>query len=182
MDGAIGSAGGRNLYEDRLSLPVIAAEEPPHVDEGDMSDNGGGAYYVRLRCPTGDAKITGPGDYGRLRVPYVIHAVGPAYFHYDCLEDGDKLLRSAYVASLERAKEAKLEAVAFCLLSAGVFRGRQSMKEVLRIGMEAICGFEGYDELREVHICAYTGTEIKKLIEIAEEMDLQPYGLDLCQD
>ena len=45
-------SGGENLAEDRYKLPKIDG----------------------VRCPTGDAKLTGPGDYGSLGVPFVIHA------------------------------------------------------------------------------------------------------------
>ena len=87
---------------------------------------------------TGHAKLTGPGDYGDLRVPFVIHAVGPCYFDYDKLSEGDALLASAYRESLEQAHSAKLEQVAFSLLSAGVYRGEQTLHNVLLIGIETI--------------------------------------------
>lgn len=151
VDGAISTAGGPNLLADRKALP----------------EKGG------TRCPTGGAVITGPGSYGTLRVPYVIHAVGPNYMSFgNNLADGDKLLSSAYSQSLERAKEAELEAVAFSLISSGIFRGQRSKKEVLRIGMEAIADFDGYDKLKEVHMCAYSVADSDTLCEIAAELGL----------
>lgn len=153
VDGAISSAGGPNLLADRRALPEKKA---------------GG-----IRCPTGDAVITGPGSYGTLGVPYVIHAVGPKYMAFDNnLADGDKLLYSAYSQSLERAREANLEAVAFSLISSGIFRGRRSKREVLRIGVEAIADFGGYDELKEVHMCAYSAEDGDALCDIASELGL----------
>ena len=155
VDGAISTAGGPNLLADRTALP----------------EKGG------VRCPTGGAVITGPGSYGTLRVSYVIHAVGPNYMSFGSnLVEGDKLLRSAYSQSLERAKEAGLEAVAFSLISSGIFRGQRSKKEVLRIGMEAIADFDGYDELEEVHMCAYSAADSDTLCEIAAELGLPEIG------
>lgn len=143
VDGAISAAGGPNLMHDRLRLPFVADDGP--------SCRG-------VRCPTGEDVITGPGDYGDLSVSYVIHATGPNYML--CDEDldwdslvaaheegaepindylqGDALLRSAYVEAMRRAAEHGLAAVAFSLISSGIFRGRHSKKEVLKIGIEGI--------------------------------------------
>lgn len=162
VDGAISAAGGVDLRRDRIALPVVESysfdsDEETH-EEVDMRYN--------IRCPTGDAKLTGPGSYGSLQVPYVIHAVGPNYYSYPRVEDADTLLRSAYLNSLERAKEAKLKVVAFSLLSAGVFRGRRSQEDVLEIGLDAICEFGGYEELEEVHLCAFSTKELQILEDL----------------
>ena len=121
VDGAIGDAGGPALLEDRMNLPQL---EPG------------------MRCRTGSAVITGPNSYGSLSVPYVIHAVGPNYMQYDDTEEeiaqGDELLSSAYTTSLECGKNQNIEAIAFALLSAGIFRGKRSVDEVLRSGIDAI--------------------------------------------
>eukprot|EP00584_Thalassiosira_punctigera_P002062 CAMPEP_0172528708 /NCGR_PEP_ID=MMETSP1067-20121228/3012_1 /TAXON_ID=265564 ORGANISM="Thalassiosira punctigera, Strain Tpunct2005C2" /NCGR_SAMPLE_ID=MMETSP1067 /ASSEMBLY_ACC=CAM_ASM_000444 /LENGTH=228 /DNA_ID=CAMNT_0013312665 /DNA_START=33 /DNA_END=719 /DNA_ORIENTATION=+ len=152
VDGAIGNAGGPKLFEDRRALPMVG----PGV-----------------RCKTGSAVVTGPNSYGKLHNSYVIHAVGPNYRQFNKLADGDALLSSAYVSSLNCAKDANLEAVAFSLLSSGIFRGKRSQKEVLRTGMDAIANFDGYAELQEVHMCAFTEEEAKTLVEIADEMGLK---------
>ena len=120
-----------------------------------------------VRCPTGSAVITGPNSYGKLNTPYVIHAVGPDFQKTG--HEGDKLLTSAYMKSLECAKSAKLEAVAFnSLLSSGI-----SVKGVLKIGLAAILKFSSYAELKEVHMCALTKEEANDLIELAGEMGLE---------
>ena len=176
VDGAISNAGGPQLALDREALPIVR-----------------GRY---TRCPTGQAKLTGPassmtsastrvlsttnvsgqdpdGDtveadhdnsssssiatYGDLGVPYVIHAVGPNYMHFD--EENDvgtpnRLLRSAYQKSLDCCKlthttrpssdkqqqqqQPPIRAVGFSLLSAGIFRGDQALSSVLSIGVEAL--------------------------------------------
>lgn len=144
VDGAISSAGGPNLLSDRRAL----------------KENAPGR-----RCDTGSAKITGPNTYAQLKVPFVIHAVGPN-FNYVSEGQGDALLSSAYTESLNLAREHKIEAVAFSLLSSGVFRGNKSVSSVLENGVDAIRDFEGYDELEEVHLCAFNDKETSVLSSI----------------
>jgi len=138
-----------------------------------LSEAGGPGSGVR--CPTGSAVATGPNAYGALEVPYVIHAVGPNYLNYSSEEElalGDRLLASAYTSTMECGRDTNLEAIAFCLLSAGLFRGSRSVKEVLRIGLRAICQFEGYEGLKEVYVCGFTRKELSTLIAIADELGL----------
>lgn len=124
---------------------------------------------------TGHAKLTGPGDYGDLRVPFVIHAVGPCYCDYDELSEGDALLASAYRESLEQAHSAKLEQVAFSLLSAGVYRGEQTLHNVLLIGIETILEWtqQQHDEkessLTQVYMCGFNARECNALLDICED-------------
>lgn len=154
VDGAISDAGGPNLLQDRMNLPLLS--------EG-------------VRCKTGSAVITGPNNYNELNVPYVIHAVGPNYMQYDTEDEmacGDALLSSAYSASLECGKEHNLEAIAFALLSAGIYRGKRSVSDVLRIGIDAICNFDGYPSLQEVHLCAFNQREADTLIRVATDLGL----------
>ena len=153
VDGAISVAGGSNLLADRQALPLV--------------DGPGGR-----RCKTGSAVVTGPNSYDKLNTPYVIHAVGPNYNLIEDLNEGDKLLSSAYVASLACAESIKIEAIAFSLLSAGVYRGQRSVKEVLKIGVDAIYNFNGYAELQEVHLFAFSDIEVDALIDIANELSL----------
>ena len=155
VDGAISKAGGPALHSDRINLPVVAS------------------YGNAVRCRTGEAVMTGPATYGSLGVSYVVHAVGPNYTKCaDALWRGDESLAGAYNASMERAKEAKLEAVAFSLLSSGVFRGRRSLREILKIGVETICSFVGYAELKEVHLCAFDLDAKETLEDICNELGL----------
>mmetsp|Transcript_27477 Transcript_27477/g.34002 ORF Transcript_27477/g.34002 Transcript_27477/m.34002 type:complete len:222 (-) Transcript_27477:174-839(-) len=161
VDGAISAAGGEHLHEDRLALPVLKA-----VDSNTQN--------LYIRCPVGDAKITGPRKYDKLKVPYVIHAVGPNYWGYNnSTDEADELLVSAYEQSLNRAREVKLEAVAFSLLSAGVFKGARSLAEVLGIAVHTICDNHGYEELKEVHLFAFTQKEVDTLLEIAQNIGLK---------
>ena len=162
VDGAITTAGGEALAKDRLALPC---------------SRGG------IRCPTGQARITGPNTYGTLQVPYVIHAVGPNYMEYDTdnddntsnhgFDEPDSLLRSAYQASMECCRQASnppIETVAFSLLSAGVYRGNRDVKTILRLG---VCGirdwiYESEDcgALQEVTLCGFSTKEVDALLEV----------------
>ena len=155
VDGAISRAGGMALRNDRESLPQVS----PGV-----------------RCPTGRAVINGPGNYGELNAPYVIHAVGPKYSALDSevvSRGKDELLTSAYATSLVCGGREKLEAIAFSLLSAGVFRGAKTLEQVLAIGMLAICSFEGYKELKNVFVCAFTDEEAYALVSVAKKIGLE---------
>jgi O-acetyl-ADP-ribose deacetylase (regulator of RNase III) len=155
VDGAIGAAGGPSLLADRRALPIVGPG---------------------IRCKTGSAVPTGPNSYGKLRTSYVIHAVGPDYVQFTNLNEGDELLSSAYASSLECAENAHIEAIAFSLLSAGVYRGPRSVKEVLKIGMDAIYNFNGYAELREVHMFAFSDKEVDALLDVADELGLGSIG------
>eukprot|EP00816_Leptocylindrus_hargravesii_P005386 CAMPEP_0196817990 /NCGR_PEP_ID=MMETSP1362-20130617/63584_1 /TAXON_ID=163516 /ORGANISM="Leptocylindrus danicus, Strain CCMP1856" /LENGTH=208 /DNA_ID=CAMNT_0042195895 /DNA_START=154 /DNA_END=780 /DNA_ORIENTATION=- len=152
VDGAISSAGGSNLARDRRNLPI---------------EN---HYGVSVRCPTGQARMTGPNKYARLKVKYVIHAVGPNYHKYQSSQDAvayaDSMLLSAYTMSLDLAKQAKLEYVAFSLLSAGIFSGRQKKRRLLEMAVWSILNYDLYDEIKEIHICAYMDTEAEMLQDV----------------
>ena len=151
VDGAITAAGGIDLARDRLALPC---------QNGD------------IRCPTGSAVITGPGNYGDLQVPFVLHAVGPNYNFYDNFQVPDELLRSAYTSSLDRCHENGITDVAFALLSAGVFRGRREVKDVLRIGVAAIRDWSLVAptscKLNTITLCGFSEQETTLLLKICE--------------
>ena len=70
-----------------------------------------------VRCPTGEARIT-PGY--RLPARYVIHTVGPVW-HGGGRGEPDSLA-GCYRASLDLARQANLESIAFPAISCGVYR------------------------------------------------------------
>jgi len=165
VDGAITTAGGSLLQQDRQALPIVA----------------GG----NIRCPTGEAKLTScpPNkSYGTLGVQHVIHAVGPCYPEYPSFEVPDALLRDAYQASIQCAMKARLETICFSLLSAGVYRGKRSRQDVLRIGVKSICDTweeteQSPPSLKNVFMCAFSQAEVDTLLDIATNV-LQLEELD----
>ena len=149
VDGAISTAGGAELRKAREALPVLDKK--------------------RTRIPTGEAKLTVG---GALNADYCIHAVGPNYRVSMALgktaKECDLLLYSAYKSAMQRAQEQKCETIGFSLLSAGIFRGTRTVKQVLTIGLNAI-EENGYEGLKEVHMVGYTPTEIDVLVALVEE-------------
>lgn len=151
IDGAISSAGGPELLAARRALPEL--NKRGH------------------RCDVGDAKIT---KGGKLIAKWCIHAVGPNYHMYrkdlgKSLEDADRLLSSAYVATMARAREAKVATLAVCLLSAGIFKGGRSLDELLSIAVRAVEA-NVYPDLEEVHIVAFTDEEANVLVRTARKL------------
>jgi len=141
VDGAIAAAGGRELAEARLNLPILD-------------------HNRDVRCPVGEAKMT---IGGRLKAQYCVHAVGPNYniLVYDQrmpMEECDKIVSKAYRSALECAKSKSLRSVAFSLISASIFRGPQTLEAVLEAGIEGIQGGL-YPELKEVALVAFTQKE-----------------------
>ena len=95
VDGAIHRAAGPGLLAECRGLPQVR----PGV-----------------RCPTGEARITGG---HRLPAKHVIHTVGPVWEGGDAGEAA--LLASCYRASLQLAAAHGLASIAFPAISCGVF-------------------------------------------------------------
>ncbi len=85
--------------------------------------NAAGAAELQAACDqvapiqTGKAVIT-PGF--ALPAKHIIHAAGPVYSQTNP-KDSERLLRSAYLNSLQLAVEHKLESIAFPLISSGIY-------------------------------------------------------------
>ncbi|MGI5935707.1 MAG: macro domain-containing protein [Oscillospiraceae bacterium] len=84
---------------------------------------------------TGEAVIT-PGF--ALPAKYVIHTAGPVYSQYSP-EESEKLLRSAYISSLELAVENRCKSIAFPLISSGIYGYPKA--EALKVATSAIKAF-----------------------------------------
>ena len=164
VDGAISKAGGPTLHTDRTDLHATK------VRSGQL-----------VRCFTGDAVLTGPNHYGELLVPYVIHAVGPKYARYaekHKEEEADVKLANAYTASLARAQEVGIEAIAFSLISAGAYRGeKRTLHDIVQIALTTLCSMR-YEGLKEIHVCGFNENEYLTLIEVAHKLKL----VRVCND
>lgn len=157
VDGAIGRAGGDRLLAARKAWPQDA--------QG-------------VRIPTGECRATGPDSFGSLRVTYVLHTAGPNYQSIaspdacddveDSLKAGDALLAASYCNSMRCAKERSIELLGFSLISAGVYRGSQSLRAVLTIALDTIAQ-EAYEKLREVHLVAFAQDELDTLLWIVAQ-------------
>lgn len=148
IDGRIGELGGRALYEARVALPTL---------------NGTG---YGPRCAVGDAKMTIAGD---LPCDKVIHAVGPSFGSFPPFDQDLMLLANAYKNALALARAEGLTKVAFCIISAGIFRGGCSLLQVIETGLTAIISGV-YPELERVYFCAYSSQEQAAVFDTVNKM------------
>ena len=134
-------------------------------------------------CQTGHAKTTAAFDHHNTRL--IIHAVGPVY-RINKLKDGvepgspeatallagkNELLTAAYVSSLREAESHEVETLAFCLLSAGVFRGEQTLDVIVGLAADAIAQ-AAYPSLSNCHLVAYTSEEAAALQALATQLGM----------
>lgn len=156
VDDAINVAGGKALQEARKALPVVK-----DVNRRDGTP-------TEVRCPMGEVRVTIGGD---LKASWCIHAVGPNYNveakHGVTMEQCDELVANVYRRVIEAAKEKNLESVGFCLISAGMFRGKQSLTRVLEMGLTGIRD-AAYPGLKEVHVVGFTDAEQEALSQACE--------------
>lgn len=209
IDGAISRAGGPKLAYDRLQLPILQRDEPQNSGtnsnvasthdgiETNQDATNGRRYRTdgEIRCHTGSAVMTGPGDYGKLHVPYVIHAVGPDFHAYSNsnpqeITNGYILLRSAYQTSLDIAESNvhPITHIAFCLLSAGVYRAEQPLERIVHSGLSAISEWRRRPlevvvstttattpdkdtmNLKDIYVFAYTEKECEVLARCGQQI------------
>ena len=116
-------------------------------------------------CETGSAKITSA---YKLPCRYVIHAVGPRWA--DGKHGERKQLISCYRTSLELAKEAKCETVAFPLISSGIYGYPKD--QALRVAIDTISEF-----LLENDMTVFIVIFDKKAYRISEKLfsDIEEY-------
>ena len=85
--------------------------------------------------PTGQAKITSAYN---LRCDYVIHTVGPIV-QCELTNEHCKMLKSCYNSCLELAMKNKIDSIAFCCISTGVFGFPK--QEAAEIAVETVRNF-----------------------------------------
>jgi len=104
VDGAIHSAAGPRLLEACKNLPVVE------------TINTGPRGNLEIRCYVGKATITYGFD---LKVPYVIHTVGPHY--KDDTRQAPKDLMSCYYSCMQIALSQGLPEISFPAIGTGIF-------------------------------------------------------------
>ena len=72
------------------------------------------------------------------------------------------MLRSAYKAVLREARDKKIPVVACSLISAGIFRGSQTLAHVIGLAVDSIAEHV-YPELEYFILCGYTPEEKAEL-------------------
>eukprot|EP00197_Chlamydomonas_leiostraca_P011377 CAMPEP_0202867654 /NCGR_PEP_ID=MMETSP1391-20130828/9552_1 /ASSEMBLY_ACC=CAM_ASM_000867 /TAXON_ID=1034604 /ORGANISM="Chlamydomonas leiostraca, Strain SAG 11-49" /LENGTH=195 /DNA_ID=CAMNT_0049547713 /DNA_START=166 /DNA_END=753 /DNA_ORIENTATION=- len=137
VDGAIHMAAGGGLLR--------ACREVPEVEPG-------------VRCPTGEARITGG---FALPAKHVIHTVGPVY---EGAEESAPLLAAAYKSSLALANEHGLSRVAFPAISTGIYG--YPMHEAAQVALAACA--EAVGSLQEVHFVLFDTKALDSFRKVAE--------------
>lgn len=113
--------------------------------------------------PVGQAKITPAYN---LPSKYIIHTVGPM-IRWEVTEEDDRLLADCYRECLRLAAANRVESIAFCCLSTGVFRFPR--ERAAGIAIAAVKEFlETNDSIRKV------------IFNVFQEEDLQLYRELLC--
>jgi len=129
VDGAIHRAAGDGLYEECLKVPEVR----PGV-----------------RCPTGEARITGA---GRLPCKHVVHTVGPVYHGGKSGEP--ELLANCYRNSLQLAYDNGVRSIAFPSISTGVYG--YPAEEAAPIAVREVRAFQKIHGDIKVIFCMFNG-------------------------
>lgn len=108
--------------------------------------------------PTGNAKITKAYN---LPCDYVIHTVGPIVYDY-VTEKDEELLASCYRSCLEQAMKNRIQSIAFCCISTGVFRFPN--RKAAEIAVDTVRRFR-----------QETNSEIKVIFNVFKDMDYEIY-------
>ena len=125
---------------------------------------------LRLRCneimcaqgheePSDQAKIT-PGY--NLPCMYIIHTVGPIV-EGELTQEHERLLASCYRSCLKLAPAHRLESIAFCCISTGVFMFPN--ERAAEIAVETVGRY--YQE---------TGSRMKTVFNVYKDIDFEIYG------
>lgn len=115
--------------------------------------------------PTGQAKIT-PGF--NLPCQYVIHTVGPIVSG-SLTKRHEELLASCYKSCLELAEQKKLDSIAFCCISTGVFMFPN--ERAAEIAVEAVQNWKRDN-----------GSRINVIFNVYKDEDLEIYRRLLCRN
>lgn len=157
------SAGGYRLMCARRRLPILEGMDDGHTQLDMMA--------VRCRC--GEARLVGPGWYGDLKVPYIIHAVGPDYRGlHDASEiyEVSLILRDSYQNALRSTAGTEINQVAVSPLCNDGLRGGQNISKVLDIAVDEIFEFTRFymdedSKLKDIVLVANCHGEAHELLK-----------------
>lgn len=113
-------------------------------------------------CSTGNAVITK--SYG-LNSKYIIHAVGPMYFN----GIDPNILLNTYINALKLADNYKLESIAFCSISTGIFG--YPLTEASKIAIKAINDYEP-KYLKNCYFYCFQDNEYKQYCKSLENIQI----------
>jgi O-acetyl-ADP-ribose deacetylase (regulator of RNase III) len=128
---------------------------------------------------TRSAGMTGPNDYGRLKVPYVIHVDIPKFSEIGDANEARQLLRAAYKNSLsiaefrERSKGCfQISQVALPVLGTGG-KKQDNTADIFEHAVEAIvewCSEDGHwHGLSDIVLCVSTSNDADNLTRVCDE-------------
>jgi O-acetyl-ADP-ribose deacetylase (regulator of RNase III) len=134
VDGAIHRAAGPKLLE--------ACKQVPEVEPG-------------VRCPTGQARITGGFE---LPADHVIHTVGPVWSGGDSGEAD--LLAGCYGRSLALARDNHLKSIAFPCISTGVYG--YPPEQAAEVAVQTVGQFlKENDQPEQVLFCCFSDADAR---------------------
>ncbi len=150
----------------RMQVDAIVNAANTDLAMGGAIFRAAGARKLQEACDklapikTGEAVIT-PGF--ELSARFVIHAAGPVYKR-GAGKENERLLRSAYMESLKRARENGCESIAFPLISSGIYG--YPKEEALSVASAAIRDFLKDHDI-EVYLAVFDRTAFALSRELA---------------
>lgn len=138
VDAIVNAANQQMLGGGGVDYAIHRAAGPGLLDECR------GVAQIRpdVRCPTGEARITGG---HRLPARWVIHTVGPVW--HGGLHGEPELLRSCYQSSLQLAARQGIRTIAFPGISCGVFGYPPEL--AAQVAVRAVADFLAEDDTLE---------------------------------
>jgi len=157
VDGAIHAAAGPRLLEYCMSLPGI---EVPYYGRGpcEAPSESNALAVTRTRCPTGAARMTPGFD---LPAPWIIHTVGPIWFHHTAIK-ARELLKLSLVSCLQLARMHHFKTIAFPAISCGVYGGNVSL--FAKIASEVIRE-EDLGDLVDIHFVLFNEADYEGFVD-----------------
>ncbi|GFR50280.1 hypothetical protein Agub_g12471 [Astrephomene gubernaculifera] len=146
VDGMIHKKAGPELLQECQSLPEIRPG---------------------IRCPTGEAVVTGGYKFG---TDYIIHTCGPVYAT-DKRAECEGYLTNAYRHSLQAATKLGTKVVAFAAISTGVYA--YPIREATKTSFTVLK--DAKPPVQEVWVVMFMQSDFDTAVAVAQELNLQEY-------